>query len=116
VTALPPDVEDDLDAFLKRYEQLINAIQDELFKIVAIVGGGVRQTSSVTSARPDSCCTRSRSPSRRPSTWHRISWAGFRNIVVHGYAGVNLEIAKDIVERRLGDLVAFAAVIRARLR
>jgi uncharacterized protein YutE (UPF0331/DUF86 family) len=35
---------------------------------------------------------------------------------VHGYAGVNLEIAKDIVERRLGDLVAFAAVIRARLR
>jgi uncharacterized protein YutE (UPF0331/DUF86 family) len=39
VTALPPDVEDDLDAFLKRYEQLINAIQDELFKVVAIVGG-----------------------------------------------------------------------------
>ena len=39
VTALPPDVEDDLDAFLKRYEQLVNTIQDELFKAVAIVGG-----------------------------------------------------------------------------
>jgi len=39
LTALPPDVEDDLDAFLKRYEQLVNAIQDELFKVVAIVGG-----------------------------------------------------------------------------
>ena len=39
VTALPPDVEDDLDAFLKRYEQLVNAIQDELFKVIAIVGG-----------------------------------------------------------------------------
>ncbi|PYO56718.1 MAG: hypothetical protein DMD83_13025 [Candidatus Rokuibacteriota bacterium] len=39
VTALPPDAEDDLDAFLKRYEQLVNAIQDELFKVVAIVGG-----------------------------------------------------------------------------
>ena len=38
-TALPPDAEDDLDAFLKRYEQLVNAIQDELFKVVAIVGG-----------------------------------------------------------------------------
>ena len=38
VTALPPEVEDDLDAFLKRYEQLVNAIQDELFKVVAIVG------------------------------------------------------------------------------
>jgi uncharacterized protein YutE (UPF0331/DUF86 family) len=41
--------------------------------------------------------------------------AGFRNIVVHGYAGVNLEIVKDIVEHRLGDLVAFVAAIRARL-
>ena len=39
VTSLPPDVEDDLDAFLKRYEQLVNAIQDELFKAVALVGG-----------------------------------------------------------------------------
>lgn len=39
VTALPPDVEDDLDAFLKRYEQLVNTIQDELFEVVAIVGG-----------------------------------------------------------------------------
>ena len=38
VKALPPDVEDDLDAFLKRYEQLVNAIQDELVKAVAIVG------------------------------------------------------------------------------
>jgi uncharacterized protein YutE (UPF0331/DUF86 family) len=33
--------------------------------------------------------------------------AGFPDIVVHGYGGVNLEIAKDIVEHRLGDLVAF---------
>lgn len=39
LTALPLDVEDDLDAFLKRYEQLVNSIQDELFKVVAIVGG-----------------------------------------------------------------------------
>lgn len=39
VSALPPDLEDDLDAFLKRFEQLVNANQDELFKVVAIVGG-----------------------------------------------------------------------------
>ncbi len=38
VSALAPEVEDDLDAFLKRYEQLVNAIQDELVKAVAIVG------------------------------------------------------------------------------
>ncbi|MET0852937.1 MAG: hypothetical protein ABW020_17495 [Candidatus Rokuibacteriota bacterium] len=39
MTALPPDVEDGLDAFLKRYEELVNALQDELFKAIAIVGG-----------------------------------------------------------------------------
>jgi len=41
--------------------------------------------------------------------------AGFRNIVVHGYAGVNLEVVTGIVEHRLGDLLAFAAAIRTRL-
>lgn len=42
--------------------------------------------------------------------------AGFRNIVVHGYGGVSLEIAKDIVEHRLGDFVAFVTAIQGRLR
>ena len=41
--------------------------------------------------------------------------AGFRNIVVHGYAGVDLEIVRDVVEHRLGDLESFASAIRARL-
>ena len=41
--------------------------------------------------------------------------AGFRNIVVHGYSGVNLEVVKDIVEHRLADLLAFVTAIRARL-
>jgi uncharacterized protein YutE (UPF0331/DUF86 family) len=41
--------------------------------------------------------------------------AGFRNIVVHGYGGVNLEIAKDIVAHRLADLTTFATAIRTRL-
>src|SRR5262249_40964480 len=39
VRTLPPEVEDGLDAFLKRYEQLVTAIQDELFKVVAVIGG-----------------------------------------------------------------------------
>jgi len=38
VNALDPGVEDALDAFLKRFEQLVNSIQDELFKVVALVG------------------------------------------------------------------------------
>jgi uncharacterized protein YutE (UPF0331/DUF86 family) len=39
VAALPADAEDDLDAFLKRFEQLVNVIQDEIFKAVALLGG-----------------------------------------------------------------------------
>jgi uncharacterized protein YutE (UPF0331/DUF86 family) len=39
IGVLSPDVEDDLDAFLKRYEQLVSIVQDELFKAVAILGG-----------------------------------------------------------------------------
>ncbi len=38
VSALAPEVEDDLDAFLKRYEQLVNTIQDDLLKMVALAG------------------------------------------------------------------------------
>jgi len=37
---------------------------------------------------------------------------GFRNILVHGYAQVQPEIVKDIVEHRLDDLLLFAAAIR----
>jgi predicted nucleotidyltransferase len=41
--------------------------------------------------------------------------AGFRNLVVHGYAAVDPAIVRDVVENRLGDLVDFVAAIRARL-
>jgi len=40
---------------------------------------------------------------------------GFRNVVVHGYAAVDAAIVKDVVENHLGDIVAFVAVVRARL-
>jgi uncharacterized protein YutE (UPF0331/DUF86 family) len=40
---------------------------------------------------------------------------GFRNVLVHGYAEVDLAVLRDVVEHRLGDLLAFAAAIRARL-
>jgi uncharacterized protein YutE (UPF0331/DUF86 family) len=39
----------------------------------------------------------------------------FRNILVHGYAEVDTRILRDIVEHRLGDLVAFVSAIRRRL-
>jgi uncharacterized protein YutE (UPF0331/DUF86 family) len=40
---------------------------------------------------------------------------GFRNVVVHGYDTVDLGIVRDVLENRLGDLLAFAAAVRARL-
>lgn len=36
---------------------------------------------------------------------------GFRNVIVHGYEVVDLAIVRDVVEHRLGDLEAFAAVV-----
>ena len=41
--------------------------------------------------------------------------AGFRNLIVHGYMAVDLEIVRSIVETKLDDLLSFAAAIRARL-
>jgi uncharacterized protein YutE (UPF0331/DUF86 family) len=40
---------------------------------------------------------------------------GFRNILVHGYGAVSLEIVQEIVESRLEDLLAFVQAIRERL-
>jgi uncharacterized protein YutE (UPF0331/DUF86 family) len=41
--------------------------------------------------------------------------AGFRNVLVHGYDDVDLDIVRDIVENRLSDLTQFAERVRARL-
>ena len=41
--------------------------------------------------------------------------AGFRNILVHGYDAVDLEIVRDVVEHRLDDLLQFADSVRRRL-
>lgn len=40
---------------------------------------------------------------------------GFRNILVHGYGDVDLEIVRDIVENRLDDLLRFVTEIRKAL-
>ena len=40
---------------------------------------------------------------------------GFRNIVVHGYQNVDLQIMRHIVEHRLDDLLAFTTAITTRL-
>lgn len=43
------------------------------------------------------------------------SMVGFRNVLVHGYATVDLGIVRDILANHLGDLLDFVAAIRARL-
>jgi uncharacterized protein YutE (UPF0331/DUF86 family) len=40
---------------------------------------------------------------------------GLRNILVHGYQSVNLDLVRDVIEHRLDDLLAFVGAIRARL-
>jgi hypothetical protein len=39
IAALAPETEDDLDAFLKRFEQLVSMLQGEVFKAIAVIGG-----------------------------------------------------------------------------
>lgn len=41
--------------------------------------------------------------------------AGFRNVLVHGYDDVDLAIVRDVLEHRLGDLLAFVDAVRRRL-
>ena len=38
--------------------------------------------------------------------------AGFRNVLVHGYADLDLAIVRDVVANRLGDLDLFVEAIR----
>jgi uncharacterized protein YutE (UPF0331/DUF86 family) len=40
---------------------------------------------------------------------------GFRNVLVHGYGDVDLDVVRDIVENRLDDLLRFVAEIRKKL-
>lgn len=41
--------------------------------------------------------------------------AGFRNVLVHGYADVDLGVVEDVVRHRLDDLLALVKAIRPRL-
>lgn len=41
--------------------------------------------------------------------------AGFRNVLVHGYAEVDLRVVRDILENHLDDLLAFTEQVREAL-
>jgi uncharacterized protein YutE (UPF0331/DUF86 family) len=44
-----------------------------------------------------------------------IEMAGFRNLVVHAYVSVDMELVGQVVRNDLGELQAFVGSIRARL-
>ena len=41
--------------------------------------------------------------------------AGVRNVLVHGYDDVNLDVVRDVLDHRLGDLEAYVVAVRRRL-
>lgn len=41
--------------------------------------------------------------------------AGFRNVLVHGYAELDLDVVEEVLVERLDDLLDFAREIRERL-
>jgi uncharacterized protein YutE (UPF0331/DUF86 family) len=40
---------------------------------------------------------------------------GFRNVLVHGYADVDVKVVRDVLDRHLPDFEAFVAAIRQRI-
>ena len=42
--------------------------------------------------------------------------AGFRNVLVHGYQDVDLDVVVDAAKTRLGDVTAFVSAVRQKLR
>lgn len=40
--------------------------------------------------------------------------AGFRNVLVHGYGDVDLDVVEDVVTNRTGDLLEFVREVRGR--
>ncbi|MFO7603835.1 MAG: DUF86 domain-containing protein [Gammaproteobacteria bacterium] len=47
---------------------------------------------------------------------HLEAMVGFRNIAVHQYQQLDLDILKHIISHRLGDLEGFAMVIKTKLK
>jgi uncharacterized protein YutE (UPF0331/DUF86 family) len=40
---------------------------------------------------------------------------GFRNVLVHGYTAVSLDVVRDVLEHHLDDVARFAELVRAKL-
>ena len=52
--------------------------------------------------------------SRETAGFLRLA-AGFRNVLVHGYTAVDLQVVRAVLEQRLGDIELFVNEVRAQL-
>jgi uncharacterized protein YutE (UPF0331/DUF86 family) len=52
--------------------------------------------------------------SRETAGFLRLA-AGFRNVLVHGYTAVDLQVVRAVLEQRLGDIEQFVSEVRTRL-
>ena len=53
--------------------------------------------------------------SRETAGFLRLA-AGFRNVLVHGYTAVDLQVVRAVLEQRLGDIELFVSEVRTQLR
>jgi hypothetical protein len=77
---MDPELEDDLDAFLKRYEQLVGTVQDELFKAVAVVGN-----EDIRSLARREVCELTERLGALPSATRFRTLLAIRNRIAHVY-------------------------------
>lgn len=52
-------------------------------------------------------------PATRSKSLSRM--VGFRDVLVHGYQDVDKAVVRDVVENRLGDLMAYVGAVRGRM-
>lgn len=98
-----PEAEDDLDAFMKRFEQLVSTVQDELFKAIGLLGG--EETRSLARREVAELMDRL---GALPSAARFRTLVAIRNRITHVYPDRPERQASNLNEAfaAIGDLLA----------
>ena len=109
VTELKPDSLDEVnkqDIFVLNLQRAVQSAIDLAAHIIASEGLGVPDTIKDNFARLEQSGIVSKDLSKKLQ-----SMVGFRNIAIHNYQAINVEILKTILVKHLQDLEDFYAVI-----
>lgn len=109
VTGLKPDSLDEMnkqDIFVLNLQRAVQAAIDLAAHIIASEGLGVPDTIKDNFAQLEQAEIISKDLSKKMQ-----SMVGFRNIAIHDYQAINVEILKTILVKHLKDLEDFYAVI-----